>query len=291
VVARFLRVKASGGEEAIGILSEGSTVELEGADLSATGGSVASLGLSSRGQPSRITVRGSVLRGATHAIRQDSAGETFVGASQLVGGAERASSGTLRCVASFDSSYEGLDASCRPTRSTHTLTVAKNGAGTVTSSPAGISCGDDCTEVVSDGSSWTLTAAPSTGSTFAGWSGGGCTGTGACNVTVTTDTTVAATFTVSSSTYTLAVSVGDAQGLGQARITSSPGGIDCNELGGICSADFSAGTGVTLTLQPGAAAAFDRWLGACAGQGPICNLTMNANTSTTGVTRCSGPCF
>jgi hypothetical protein len=291
VVARLLRVKASGGEEAIGILSEGSTVELEGADLSATGGSVASVGLASRGQSSRITVRGSMLRGSTHAIRQGSAGETYVGASQLVGEAERHSSGTLRCVASFDASYEGLDASCRTTRTTHTLTVAKNGAGTVTSSPEGISCGNDCTEVVNDGSSWTLTAAPSTGSTFAGWSGGGCAGTGTCNVTVTTDTTVTAAFTAPSLTYTLTVAVIDAQGLGQARITSSPGGIDCHGFGGACSANFSAGTGVTLTLQPGAGAVFDQWSGACAGQGANCSLIMNANTSTAGATRCLGPCL
>jgi hypothetical protein len=290
-VARFLRVKASGGEEAIGILSEGATVELEGADVSATGGSAASVGISSRGQPSRITIRGSVLRGATHAIRLDSAGETLVGASQLVGGAERGSSGTLRCVASFGASYEGLDATCRPSHATYTLTAAKNGAGTVTSSPAGISCGVDCTEVVNDGSSWTLSAAPSTGSTFAGWSGGGCMGTDTCTVTVTADTTVTATFTGPSSTYTLTVDVLDAQGLGQARITSSPGDIDCTAFGGTCSADFSAGTGVTLTLQPGAGAVFNGWLGSCAGQGPICTLIMNAHTSTTGRTQCSGPCL
>jgi hypothetical protein len=43
----------------------------------------------------------------------------------------------------------------------------------------------------------TLRADPSSGSTFAGWSGGGCAGTGACSVTVTGSTQVTATFTAS----------------------------------------------------------------------------------------------
>ena len=45
------------------------------------------------------------------------------------------------------------------------------------------------------GRSVTLTATPGAGSTFTGWSGGGCTGTGAC--TVTMDQDVTATFDVS----------------------------------------------------------------------------------------------
>jgi hypothetical protein len=40
----------------------------------------------------------------------------------------------------------------------------------------------------------TLTAFANAGSVFAGWSGGGCTGTGACVVTVAASTTVSATF-------------------------------------------------------------------------------------------------
>lgn len=41
-----------------------------------------------------------------------------------------------------------------------------------------------------------LTATPATGSTFGGWSGGGCSGTGTCTLTVTASTTVTATFTL-----------------------------------------------------------------------------------------------
>jgi P pilus assembly chaperone PapD len=40
----------------------------------------------------------------------------------------------------------------------------------------------------------TLTATPSQGSSFTGWSGGGCSGTGACRVTLNSDQTATATF-------------------------------------------------------------------------------------------------
>jgi parallel beta-helix repeat protein len=64
------------------------------------------------------------------------------------------------------------------------LTVTKSGSasGTITSIPAGIHCGDDCTEFYSAGSSVHLTAVPEAGSIFTGWSGGGCSGIGACTV-------------------------------------------------------------------------------------------------------------
>lgn len=82
------------------------------------------------------------------------------------------------------------------------LTVAKSGTGTgtVTSSPAGINCGSTCSANFNSGSTVTLTAAPTGGSTFSGWSGGGCTGTGACSVTLNSATTVTATFAAAAAT-------------------------------------------------------------------------------------------
>ena len=44
----------------------------------------------------------------------------------------------------------------------------------------------------------TLTATPATGSSFAGWSGGGCTGTGTCKLTLTSTMIVTAAFNESS---------------------------------------------------------------------------------------------
>lgn len=83
------------------------------------------------------------------------------------------------------------------------LTVATGGTGSssaaVTSSPAGITCGGDCTEPYDSGTTVTLTpGAASVGSFFAGWTGGGCAGTGSCVLTLTVDTTVTAVYTLSS---------------------------------------------------------------------------------------------
>ena len=77
-----------------------------------------------------------------------------------------------------------------------TLTISKSGSGsgTVTTSPAGINCGTDCSETYDIGTEVTLTAFPDSGSTFTGWSGA-CTGTGTCAVTMDADKTVTATFT------------------------------------------------------------------------------------------------
>ncbi|MGC8810797.1 MAG: CFI-box-CTERM domain-containing protein, partial [bacterium] len=54
---------------------------------------------------------------------------------------------------------------------TLTITKAGTGSGTVTSSPAGINCGADCSRAFATGTSVTLAATASAGSTFASWSG------------------------------------------------------------------------------------------------------------------------
>jgi len=84
------------------------------------------------------------------------------------------------------------------TAATYTLTLAKSGtgSGTVTSSPTGITCGTDCTQSYSSGTTVTLTAATATGSTFTGWSGA-CTGTGTCAVSMSAARSVTATFATS----------------------------------------------------------------------------------------------
>jgi hypothetical protein len=81
--------------------------------------------------------------------------------------------------------------------SQHTLAVTKSGTGTgtVSSNPSGINCGPTCSANFTQGATVTLTATPDAGSTFAGWSGGVCSGTGTCVVTMNAATTVTATFT------------------------------------------------------------------------------------------------
>ncbi len=74
------------------------------------------------------------------------------------------------------------------------VTKAGTGSGHVTSAPAGIDCGADCAELYPAETVVTLSATPAAGSSFAGWSGGGCSGTGTCTLTVGEAVTVNATF-------------------------------------------------------------------------------------------------
>jgi photosystem II stability/assembly factor-like uncharacterized protein len=71
------------------------------------------------------------------------------------------------------------------------------GVGSVTSTPSGIDCGYTCTALYTEGTSVTLTATPSSGSIFTGWSGGGCSGTDLCTITLNSNTTVEASFALS----------------------------------------------------------------------------------------------
>jgi len=75
-----------------------------------------------------------------------------------------------------------------------TVTKAGGGTGTVNSNPVGIDCGSDCSQTYTNGTSVTLIAAPASGSNFAGWDGGGCSGTGTCTVSMTQARSVTATF-------------------------------------------------------------------------------------------------
>lgn len=79
-------------------------------------------------------------------------------------------------------------------RAPRTLTVTKAGLGHVRSTPAGISCGSDCTETYTARTTVTLTATPGAGHQFVRWSGA-CRGTTpTCTVTVARATSVAARF-------------------------------------------------------------------------------------------------
>jgi YVTN family beta-propeller protein len=162
-----------------------------------------------------------------------------------------------------------------PTTTQSQLTVSRSGTGTgtVTSAPAGINCGTTCAATFNNGTSITLSAAPASGSVFAGWSGGGCSGTAGCTLTLNANTTVTATFNPAPSTLTVT-----RNGTGSGNVTSAPAGINC---GATCAASFAAGTSVTLTAAPATGSVFSGWSGgACSGTAG-CTLTLNANTTVT----------
>jgi uncharacterized repeat protein (TIGR02543 family) len=137
---------------------------------------------------------------------------------------------------------------------TLTTVVSPSGAGAVT--PASGSKFDHGTQVA-------LTATANTGYQFTGWTGGGCSGTGACTLTMTGDTTVTATFALAQYTLTPAVSPS-----GAGAITPSvPTKYDYNTM-----------VSVTAVANPGFQ--FTGWSGACTGTGP-CNVTMTGDKSVT----------
>jgi hypothetical protein len=179
-------------------------------------------------------------------------------------------SGTGTCVPTLNSNPTTVTANFIVTPETLTVTKTGAGSGTVTSDLPGISCGATCSKNYNYGDSVTLTAAPANpGSTFIGWSGGGCSGTGGCTLTLTSPTTVTANFGIVTVSLTVAKS-----GAGSGSVTSNPAGIDC---GAACSKLFNYGTSVTLTAVPDSGSAFSSWSGGCSGSGDcVPDLTADA---------------
>jgi hypothetical protein len=159
----------------------------------------------------------------------------------------------------------------------YTLKVKREGtgSGTVTSEPAGIDCGGDCTEEFPVKAKVTLIAVPGEGSVFKRWAGvsGPCAFKETCTTTMGRDKVVKAFFTAVG-TRTLTVSKA---GTGTGTVTSLPAGIDC---GATCSAEFGVLSAVTLTATPGPGSSFSGWSGACAGTGS-CKVKMSEAKSVT----------
>ena len=165
-----------------------------------------------------------------------------------------------------------------PPMATLSVTSSGSGSGTVTSSPTGIACSTACTGSFTSGALVTLTATPSETSAFMGWSRGGCSGTGPCTLTLTSDTSVTAVFDLrTASSFTLTVAIGGSAG---GTVTSSPPGINC---GSSCSTAYVSGTSGVLTATPVSGAAFRTWRGACTSDAPICTVAMSTAQSVTAV--------
>lgn len=169
------------------------------------------------------------------------------------------------------------------------ISLAGNGSGTVTSTPAGINCvltagvrSGTCSYVFS----WslfqetfdiTLEYQAQTGSgldfgSVADWSDSW---TSAVRLWSGDADSFSAWFRRLQ--YPLTVSK---SGAGTGKVTSAPAGIDC---GATCSRSFDYGTSVTLTAAPGAGSVFRAWTGACAGQGATCSLQVTQATSANAV--------
>ncbi len=73
------------------------------------------------------------------------------------------------------------------------ITKLGTGAGTVSSAPSGVNCGNTCDQSFDIGTEVTLTVTPDSNSAFTGWSGD-CLGTDTCTITITENVNVSATF-------------------------------------------------------------------------------------------------
>jgi hypothetical protein len=115
-------------------------------------------------------------------------------------------------VTAYDSSGNESSYSDEVSMTGYSLTVNKSGtgSGTVTSSPAGITCGTACTNGYDAGSIVTLTATPDGNSTFTGWSGGGCSGKGQCVLVMSAAITVTADFSATTSSGQIIIDNRDA---------------------------------------------------------------------------------
>lgn len=141
-----------------------------------------------------------------------------------------------------------------------------SGDGTITSSPLGIDCPDDCTEGYLDGTEVTLSATPAAGFLFNGWTGD-CSGTGACQFVVDTNRNVAATFVAQE--YPVSVSI-----VGAGRVVDQFNTLDCP---GTCVADFPSNTVLDLVGIPDPGFELLAWGADCGGTAPsaLCELTVN----------------
>jgi hypothetical protein len=143
----------------------------------------------------------------------------------------------------------------------HALTIRVSGNGDVQG--GGATCRTNCQQSFDDGQRVHLVATEYAEFHFDGWQGD-CSGTGACDLTMSADRTVVATFTWSG-TITVVPT-----GTGSGRLISSPSGIDCP---GSCSMTVPIGTPVTVTADPDASSTFVGWGGPCTGGSvSVCSL-------------------
>ncbi len=162
------------------------------------------------------------------------------------------------------------------------LVMAGDGSGEVTSSPAGIDCPSGSCSAAFSANQWiSLSATASAGSQFAGFSGAGCSGS-SCSFSITTDTTITATFV---KTHTVTVTIA---GAGTGVVGSAPQGISCSSGGnGTCTfafPDSDTGSGsVVLSanhIDSPARSMFTGWSGDCTGTG-ACTLDMSSDHAVT----------
>ena len=160
------------------------------------------------------------------------------------------------------------------------LTIAGNGSGSVTFSPAGslASCSASCINTYKASALVTLEAKPGTNMAFGGWTGA-CTGNGACSVAVSATHNVGASFyrISAGAPQVLSLTV-QGGGTGTVSILANGTSVDCNDS---CQQTYGKGTMVKLTATPAYGTGFAGWSGACYGRKASCIVRLTTVKSVT----------
>ncbi len=150
-----------------------------------------------------------------------------------------------------------------------TVTSDGEGSGSVQVDPPDVICSDRCSQDYAAGASVTLPDLPDDESEFAGWDGGGCSGTAPCTVTMNRTRTIRATFDILKFALTIRK-----PGNGNGTMISEPMDIDC---GATCSHDFDPDTVVELTAVADDDSVFVGWSGSGCSGTDTCIVTLSRN--------------
>jgi streptogramin lyase len=197
-----------------------------------------------------------------------------------------------------DTTLNSIGEMLPPANVTLTVALLGNANGRVTSIPGGINCdsgdvsgkNESCSASFPSGQQVVLapSATPGTAA-FAGWNlppaaaVPGCGGTSQCQLSLTADTTVSATFNPALGTKELSVTLGGFNLV----VFSAPPGILCSSLGSglfkLCSNTFPTGTVVTLNGYTALDnnIAFAGWSGGGCTATRACTITLLADTEVT----------
>lgn len=157
------------------------------------------------------------------------------------------------------------------------IAVSGDGAGTVTSNPAGFTCtAGPCTAAFPYGSTVTVTAAASTGSSFVRWTGlTGCSTSPTCTVTLPQAGAAGAVFSLNSETLTVGYA-----GSGAGSVSSPDGALSCTSSG--CTGKYLFGTRVTLRATPSTGSVIAGWTGCTpSSDSSSCVATVGIGTAVT----------
>lgn len=227
---------------AINIKGGGSTVEKDSSSLCAEKACSADL---DKGQNIEL-------------LAQPEAGYTFYGWSGDC-------SGSGSCTLLMDGN-KAVSAAFRPIMVE--LSITLGGGGAVRVGPIEVCTGFSCNISVAMGKTVSLVPAPASGFRFNAW-GQDCTGSSVCELTMTSDKQVQASFGPVTHGLTLLASPGGA-------IVSADKSLVCSEPS--CSFVFIEGAAVTFHAEPKAGYKFDSWAGACSGNGS-CLVEMGTDVS------------